>query len=1389
MKKNNILLTLGFASIMGLSFYSAKTTKIDEKLANDNTEKTYIVEVKGDVLKDNSETLRSYRNSVINQIRFSLPDGSFEITNTYDTVLNGFSIKVNSNYASFIEKIAGVTEVNQSHQYALPETVSSPFVSTDAGNATKEQRLENYSAETMAARASDVKAVTNADSKGGQNITIGIIDTGMYINQIAGTSARTTAESKQSLNAAAFKDFDSSVEYKMTKQNVIDAGFSESYFTHFNNKIFFARDYAGSDNDVDPTAKGSEHGTHVASLAAANGDDFKGIAPNAQIAVLKVFGDNDSGAATDAIIGALNDAAKLGLDIVNLSLGSDLSTEEDSSDDSTYKAIQNAISKGVIVNYAAGNSGKSSYSSSKSYSDWTRDTVETSIIGSSAHFDESCNIVAASNPDTAFYSSIMTVQKDGDEAATAVSYSDQVKKSSTQNLQDKLLEELIPDGSDSVEKDYVVIPNYGKSADYDGLDVNGKIAVVNRGTTTFVQKYKQAENHGAIAMICINNDPSVTFNFSMDFNDNQPSIPVVFVFQNSKSIFGAAKSTGKIVIGTNSVQKASDGNTIASFSSDGGEYNLDMGVTVSAPGKEIIGAVDATAYNDNSDATNPGYSLLTGYENLSGTSMAAPNFTGALALYLGEKQPLNNGSLKVADSSAFETEKQVASMKAMSSADQLVDTTGNGTKASPRLQGAGRINVSKMLTANSYVTTENSDLGGFNNTIQAKAELKNTGGLYVQDGDFSKSGENYIEFEYTIHNDSSTSKTYTPSLSVMIPSLRVQTSHDEYIEEEENSRAEAIGYNKDVTFDENDLSTYPKGIGQATVSVNDDELTVPSANVVSGSSVTVAANSTQTATIKVRIDNLHVEKEWEDSKLANFSGTLKEYYKEYFSDAGGNYVEGYLTLTESGSDRNEDLTLPYLGFYGDYTVGEAVECFDFEREDGKLYNSELVDNYMQNLNDTYKKSNAYTGSTLSSRGSSLSSSELNQIGNMSTSAKANGTTYLSVTGDTSDEEEKNHIYAGAKGISDHLISVFFVNRSVEDANWSIETSTGSVVKKGGISRMYLYGDNYVNLNAGSNSDSESHYNLAKSWIYSSTSTSSPFAINRGYADIDLSSVDEGEYVLKYSFDLKGVNKTQVKQYDLSIDKTAPQLASLSITKDGSDQSLNVTAKGANSSISANVTLRRTPTKVSGSDDLYSTNFWLTDDMISSDKVFLQLEDYAHNQATVIVKPSQIQFAVASTFFTQKQDFAITLYSSANNIYHYSVSIFDASTGNDIKMTGDYTIIVQLATGLNPDDIEVLVEDSETETEYDATTGSLIIHMGKNATAFSINQKPVSDNNPSTSDSTSSNTSDSTSTDNGGTSNSNTKKGCGGSVIAASSSIGALALVTLAVALKKKKEDK
>ena len=98
------------------------------------------------------------------------------------------------------------------------------------------------------------------------------------------------------------------------------------------------------------------HGTHCAGITAGDGTSGTqtGIAPNATIMALKVFGGEGSEASTNDILEAMSFAVEHGADIVNLSLGS-----AGASGNVFYRqAFVNMMNANVVASVAAGNYGQ-----------------------------------------------------------------------------------------------------------------------------------------------------------------------------------------------------------------------------------------------------------------------------------------------------------------------------------------------------------------------------------------------------------------------------------------------------------------------------------------------------------------------------------------------------------------------------------------------------------------------------------------------------------------------------------------------------------------------------------------------------------------------------------------------------------------------------------------------------------------------------------------------------------------------------------------------------------------------------------------------------------------------------------------------------------------------
>ena len=179
----------------------------------------------------------------------------------------------------------------------------------------------------------DVNLSTLESSSNGSGITIAVIDSGV--------DARHIDLSGQVLDGVDFRD-----------------GFS--YFDYETNSIYDCVTYTDADytntgrtkpvhadfGKYDPNG----HGTHVAGIIAAKGFGVQGIAPGARILPVRVLDTFGSGDSSDVACG-ITWATDYGADIINMSLGSE------SESIAVTAAVKYALSSGVVVIAAAGNSG------------------------------------------------------------------------------------------------------------------------------------------------------------------------------------------------------------------------------------------------------------------------------------------------------------------------------------------------------------------------------------------------------------------------------------------------------------------------------------------------------------------------------------------------------------------------------------------------------------------------------------------------------------------------------------------------------------------------------------------------------------------------------------------------------------------------------------------------------------------------------------------------------------------------------------------------------------------------------------------------------------------------------------------------------------------------
>ena len=220
-----------------------------------------------------------------------------------------------------------------------------------------------------------------------------------------------------------------------------------------------------------------DHGTHVAGIAAANateGTDVVGVAPDAQILVMKVFGVN-GGAYFDDIMAALEDCYRLNVDAVNMSLGSPAGfTDEGETINEIYDKI---LDSDMIASISAGNSGSAASGNNFGTDRNLTQDPDSGMVSSPASYVGAT--VVASQENVSLMCNYLTV--DGEE----IPFSDVAAYPFTDLAGETLT--------------YVMVPGYGSQEDYEGLDVAGKVAVISRGELAFTDKQQYAYDAGAIA--------------------------------------------------------------------------------------------------------------------------------------------------------------------------------------------------------------------------------------------------------------------------------------------------------------------------------------------------------------------------------------------------------------------------------------------------------------------------------------------------------------------------------------------------------------------------------------------------------------------------------------------------------------------------------------------------------------------------------------------------------------------------------------------------------------------------------------------------------------------------------------------------------------------------
>ena len=643
------------------------TAKLD-----DNDEVEIIVVVNDSVADPDSRAqvnaLLRTQKSALAQINRAI-DGQVEPQRQYTTLLNGFSATVTYGQYKAIRKL---------------DCVQSAFISP-----TFELLPDTANSNRMIGGG-----IYNTTGFTGEGMLVAILDTGVDMShEIFKTAPKSPSLTQEKLRTL-LETYDFQVES-------IIKGISVSNL-YYSAKIPFQFDYGDKDKDGMPGEKGS-HGTHVASTAAGNvgvNEAVMGVAPQAQIINMNVF-KSTGGASYADILAALEDCILLGVDVANLSLGSDCGYIDYDSEDAFTKSLLDVFERtgesGVSLAVAAGNAYNAAYGDAFG-GKALASNPDYGLVSEPSTYGESLSVAAVSNG--MVKGPYVTV------GGKNLAYQDSATISEDENA--KPFRSLSARGS----IEYVVVPNYGAEEDYAGLDLNGKIALVQRGGGMYYeQKERNAANAGAIGMLVYNNVPGMLYMSITDWK-----IPCAFISQAAGEYMKQQEAKTLSVASADAlVESPTYG--MADFSSWGATPELTLKPEITAPGAGIYAAV-------------PG-----GYESMDGTSMASPHAAGGMAIV--------QQALKARDNSMTGAQrKHMTDTLLMSTAHVIYDD--NGVPYSPRKQGAGLMSINDAVNTRGYLSVEGME--------RPKLELKDDPamkGVYTMTFTVHNTGSDTLYYDVT----------------------------------------------------------------------------------------------------------------------------------------------------------------------------------------------------------------------------------------------------------------------------------------------------------------------------------------------------------------------------------------------------------------------------------------------------------------------------------------------------------------------------------------------------------------------------------------------------------------------------------------------------------------
>jgi len=609
------------------------------------------------------------QEEMIASLKSISPD--IKVIYSYKLALNALAIEAPQEFADQISELS-VESISPESFFEPPELVLDDGSKNDSTKQEADLSTNNSVAYIGAHKVHNELSVSDENGNQipvkGRGVRVGIIDSGIdYTHKALGGSG----------SVSEFENIDDTSRTQSFPNQKVVGGY-DFVGSEFGSKPHLYRSFVPvpDENPLDRTG----HGTHVAGTVGGLGDGintYDGVAPEAELFALKVFGDFGGGAGQSSVLAALEFAMDPDrdldindkLDVVNLSLGGSYGTIH-----TLYNvAVKNVTDAGLLVVAAAGNDGPT-----------------PNIVGAPSTVDDALSVAALRDNMRHHieFNGARIIFENGDDSIVEA-----VEGAVTLDLEElsQLSGKLVYVGDASVD-----------FTDEQKESLNGNVALIDRGAVSFIEKITRAVDANATAVVMVNNsteDPIV-----MGGEIEEPfSIPGVMITKDVGDRIKSNLSEGKDVTadlkpGEMYVKEELVG-TITGFSSQG-PRSLDAAIKpeVAAPGLQIISARVGTGDE--------------GVRN-NGTSMASPHVAGAAALLVQYRRELGPRQLK---------------SLIMNSSSTVLDENENTYPISR--QGAGLLDVYEAALKKATFSPQAFSLGKINlgseEQVVRKLEVNNT---------------------------------------------------------------------------------------------------------------------------------------------------------------------------------------------------------------------------------------------------------------------------------------------------------------------------------------------------------------------------------------------------------------------------------------------------------------------------------------------------------------------------------------------------------------------------------------------------------------------------------------------------------------------------------------